>query len=64
MPEPPRIVLNAATAEELRGLPRIGPVLAARIIAGRPYRTVDDLLEVNGIGSVKLEQLRPLVTVR
>ncbi len=64
MPEPPRIDLNAATAEELRGLPRIGPVLAARIIAGRPYRTVDDLLEVNGIGSVKLEQLRPLVTVR
>jgi DNA uptake protein ComE-like DNA-binding protein len=36
----------------------IGPVLSARIIAGRPYRTVDDLLKVKGIGPKKLENIR------
>jgi competence protein ComEA len=42
-------------------LPGIGPALAARIVAGRPYRTVADLDRVRGIGSVKLAALAPLV---
>jgi competence protein ComEA len=37
--------------------------LAAKIIAGRPYRQVDDLLRVTGIGSKLLEKVRPYVTV-
>jgi len=41
----------------------IGPVLAERIIAGRPYKTIDDLLKVKGIGSKKLEKIRPYAVV-
>ncbi len=50
--------LNTATEEELQTIKGIGPVLAARIIAGRPYKTVDDLLKVKGIGPKRLEKFR------
>jgi competence protein ComEA len=56
--------LNTATAAELEALPGIGPKIAAAIIAGRPYSTVEDLLRVKGIGPATLEKLRPYVTVR
>jgi len=55
--------LNTATKEELQSIKGIGPVLAERIIAGRPYRTVDDLLKVKGIGPKKLENIRPYFLV-
>ncbi len=59
--------LNSATELDLDGLPRIGPAMAARIIAWRtangPFTAVDDLLQVTGIGEKTLESLRPLVTV-
>lgn len=59
--------LNAATAESLDALPGIGPVIAARIVAWRatngPFRTIDELGEVSGIGDAILTQLRPLVRV-
>ncbi|MCS7065999.1 MAG: helix-hairpin-helix domain-containing protein [Fimbriimonadales bacterium] len=67
---PPRfpVDLNRATAEELEALPGIGPVLAARIVEYRQMRgrfqSVDELLEVRGIGPKRLEQLRPYVVVR
>lgn len=59
--------LNSATELDLDALPRIGPAMAARIVAWRtdngPFTAVDDLLEVAGIGEKTLEGLRPLVTV-
>jgi competence protein ComEA len=55
--------LNSASREELQRLPRIGPALAERIEAGRPYRSVDELARVSGIGPATLEQLRPFVRV-
>jgi competence protein ComEA len=65
-PRPPsrRIDVNTATREELEALPGVGPVLAERIIDGRPYRLVEDLRRVKGIGEKRMEQLRPLVGVR
>jgi hypothetical protein len=41
-----------------------GTTIARRIIEGRPYRTVEDLLKVKGIGAKPLAEIRPLVTVR
>jgi competence ComEA-like helix-hairpin-helix protein len=55
--------LNTASKKELQSIKGIGPVLAERIIAGRPYRTVDDLLKVKGIGPKKLENVRPYFVV-
>ncbi|MBC7093246.1 helix-hairpin-helix domain-containing protein [Candidatus Bipolaricaulota bacterium] len=59
--------VNRASAEELEKLPGIGPALAARIVAFReahgPFRTVDDLLAVPGIGPKTLAGFRDLVTV-
>jgi competence protein ComEA len=59
--------LNTATAEQLDGLPGIGPATAAAIVEHRDrvggFSSVDQLLDVRGIGEAKLEQLRPLVTV-
>lgn len=49
--------INEASAEELRTLPRIGPALASRIIAARPFERLEDLLAVRGIGPSTLEAL-------
>jgi competence protein ComEA len=59
--------VNTASETELEGLPGVGPVLGAAIIAYRtehgPFPTVDALDDVSGIGPATLENLRPLVTV-
>jgi len=54
---------NTATKDELDAIPGIGPTLAARIVAGRPYKTTDDLLKVKGIGKKKLENLRKYLSI-
>ncbi len=56
-----RVSLNRASAAELEALPGIGPALAARIVAGRPYRAANDLDRVKGIGPKALERLEKLV---
>ena len=60
--------VNTAGAAALEGLPGIGPALAAAIVEHRqrsgPFATVDELIEVSGIGPAKLAQIRPLATVR
>lgn len=59
--------LNRATAAELQTLPGVGPAMAERIIAYRQaaggLQSVDELVNVSGIGPSRLAELRPLVTV-
>lgn len=55
--------LNAASYEELQKLPGIGPKLAERIMAHRPFQSAEDLDRVPGIGSATLARLKPLITV-
>jgi DNA uptake protein ComE-like DNA-binding protein len=54
--------VNRASEGELAGLPGIGPALAARIVAARPFGEVDELRRVRGLRRATLERLRPLVT--
>lgn len=56
--------VNACTSEELQNIRGIGPVLAERILKARPFRTVDDLRRVEGLGSTTIDRMRPYVTVR
>ena len=56
------ISINSASAAELEGLPGVGPVLAERIVQWRtangPFRSIDELGEVSGIGDSVLGQIR------
>ncbi len=52
------IDINSATREELESLSGIGPVYAERIIKKRPFKNLNDLLSVNGIGEVRLEGIK------
>jgi DNA uptake protein ComE-like DNA-binding protein len=54
-----RIDINTATEKELRMIPGVGPVMASRIIAARPFNSADDLKKVNGIGDKKYATIRP-----
>jgi len=57
------INLNTASQRDLEALPDVGPKHAAAIIAGRPYKTVDEVVKVKGIGPKTLEKIRDKVTV-
>ncbi len=61
------ININSASATELETLSGIGEVLAATIVEFRtqngPFASVDDLLDVSGIGPATLEEIRDQVTV-
>jgi competence protein ComEA len=59
--------LNTATEPELEALPEVGPVTAQSILTWRDqhgrFSSVDELLEVDGIGDATLAKLTPYVTV-
>jgi len=57
------IDVNTATASELERLPKVGPVLARKIVEHRDehgsFRQIHDLVKVRGIGEATLQRLRP-----
>jgi competence ComEA-like helix-hairpin-helix protein len=78
LPAPPAIAkkhppaqpvdINSATVEQLQQVPGIGPKMAEAIVHMRetsgPFRRVDDLLAIRGIGKKKYRLIRPYLTVR
>ena len=55
--------INTATLAELDTLPGVGPATAQRIIDGRPYSTIEDLMRVKGIGQATFDKLKDYITV-
>jgi competence protein ComEA len=64
---PGTVNVNTASATELEALPGVGEVIAQRIVdyrtANGPFSSVDELLEVSGIGDATLASMRELVSV-
>lgn len=58
-----KVEINSASQTELETLPGIGPVLAGRIIEGRPYRRLTDLVRVHGISTGILGNIGLLANV-
>jgi hypothetical protein len=57
-----KVDVNNATEKQLEDLPGVGKATAGKIIAGRPYASVDDLAKV-GVSKSTIAKIAPLVTV-
>jgi len=59
--------INTADANGLMTLPGVGPAIAERIIAHReahgPFRIIEEITDVSGIGSARFADIRDLITV-
>lgn len=59
--------VNTATAQQLEGVPGIGPSMAQRIVAYRekngPFKKLEDLMNVQGIGEKSFLKLRPYLSL-
>ncbi|HZM69905.1 MAG TPA: helix-hairpin-helix domain-containing protein [Candidatus Cryosericum sp.] len=66
-PQAEKVNINAATVDELVTLPGIGPSYAQRIVEYRekngPFKKVEDLLNVRGIGEKTFERIRDRITI-
>ena len=56
------IDLNAASQKELESIKGVGPATAKKIVAGRPYKSVDELSKA-GLSAKQVEAIKPFVTV-
>ncbi|NOZ60113.1 MAG: helix-hairpin-helix domain-containing protein [Calditrichaeota bacterium] len=62
-----KININTASVDEIVRLPKVGPVLASRIVKYREqngyFQTPEELIKVKGIGKKTLEKLKPFIFV-
>jgi len=58
----PMVDLNTASEKDLEALKGVGPATAKKIIAGRPYKSVDELSK-SGLSAKQIEGIKPFVTV-
>lgn len=63
-----KININSATLEDLEALPGVGEKTAEAIISYRekngPFQSIDDIVNVSGIGIKKQEQMKNFITVK
>src|SRR5438552_16372564 len=61
------ININSASSEQLQQVPGIGPATAGKILQMRksygPFKSVDDLLAIRGLGAKRLDEMRKYLTV-
>lgn len=66
-PPKAKVNINTASAAELESLPRIGPKVAQRIVDFRTkngnFKTVEEIMKVQGIGEKVFAQIKDLITV-
>ncbi|MGV3518969.1 ComEA family DNA-binding protein, partial [Luteitalea sp.] len=66
-PTTPSVNVNAASAPQFEALPGIGPSMAQRIVAFRekngPFKKLEDLMNVQGIGEKSFLKLRPFLAI-
>jgi competence ComEA-like helix-hairpin-helix protein len=60
---PTKVNFNTAEMEDLTAIPGIGPEMAKRIVAARPFENLSDLVRVSGIGPSVLENMKPYLTL-
>ena len=58
-----KVNINTATVDELDTLPGIGPAKAQAIIAGRPFKSIESIKDVKGIGDATFGKLKDLITI-
>lgn len=54
--------LNTANLDELQTVPGVGPAMAERILAARPFDSIEDLQRVSGIGPSVIDRMRPYLS--
>lgn len=59
-----KININTASLTELQVLSGIGPKTAQKIVAGRPYKKIEDILKVSGIGPKTFAKIKDMITVQ
>ncbi|OGK17592.1 hypothetical protein A2774_04770 [Candidatus Roizmanbacteria bacterium RIFCSPHIGHO2_01_FULL_39_12c] len=57
------ININSSSMDELESLPGIGPVTAQKIIQGRPYQAIDDLINKKIVGKSVFEKIKELIQI-
>ena len=61
------ININTASVDELTALPGVGPSIAERIVSHRgehgPFRIIEEITDVSGIGERRFEDIRDMITV-
>ncbi|HEV8121440.1 MAG TPA: helix-hairpin-helix domain-containing protein [Candidatus Polarisedimenticolia bacterium] len=66
-PSAEKVNINSASADQLTALPGIGPSYAQRIVEYRekngPFKRVEDILNVRGIGEKTFERIRERITI-
>ena len=58
-----KININTASAKELESIPGVGPATAKKIIAGRPYGSIEEIMDVKGIGEKTFGKMKSKITI-